>query len=274
MTRKGKIARLPREIRQRLNERLSEGEKARGLVSWLNKLPEVQAILKARFAGAPIREQNISEWRQGGYVDWRQRRAAIEVAVGLGKGAGQEKQEPSGKPTLNEALALWLMREYAVATRELAESGDAEKQARLREMSAGLMRLRRVERQAAKLKLAWKKFAWEKKREAMRRARRQEEREERYGKLRKPMTPEEFEKYARAQRSFLACPTQKDRWEAYQRWKAGEAKAAAAVAKAAAEAAVSEPGSAAARPAADGTDGTHRTYEAAASEERHLSDQI
>ena len=194
-------------------------------MSWLNKLPEVQAILKAQFAGAPIREQNISEWRQGGYMDWKQRRAAIKVAVGLGKEPARQKHEPSGKPTLNEALALWLMREYAVATRELAESGDAEKQARLREMSAGLMRLRRVERQAAKLKLAWKRFAWEKKREAMRRARRQEEREERYGKLRKPMTPEEFEEYARAQRSFLAHPTQKDRWEAYQRWKAAEAGA-------------------------------------------------
>ncbi len=157
MTRIGKIARLPKEIRQKLNERLNEGETAKGLVAWLNGLAEVQAILASAFGGLPIREQNISEWRKGGYLDWKQRRAAIEVAVHLAKEAAQRKGEEPAKPTLNEALVLWLAREYAVATRELAETEDEEKQARLhRQMSANMMRLRRVERQAAKLKLARK----------------------------------------------------------------------------------------------------------------------
>ena len=221
MTRIGKIARLPKEIRQKLNERLREGETAKRLVAWLNRLPEVQAIVASAFGGVPIREQNISEWRKGGYTDWKQRRAAIEVAVHLAKEAAQRKGEEPAKPTLNEALVLWLTREYAVATRELAESGDEEKQARLRQMSANMMRLRRVERQAAKLKLARKAFAWEKEREGMRRARRKAEREERHETPQEPMTPEEFEAYARQQRAILAKPSEKDKWERYQQRKAG-----------------------------------------------------
>ena len=55
----GKIARLPREIRQTLNLRLREGDNGHILVAWLNSLPEVQAILAAQFGGAPIREQNL-----------------------------------------------------------------------------------------------------------------------------------------------------------------------------------------------------------------------
>ncbi len=45
------------------------GYNGRILVAWLNSLPEVEAILAAQFAGAQIREQNLSEWRKGGYRD-------------------------------------------------------------------------------------------------------------------------------------------------------------------------------------------------------------
>ena len=43
MTRNGKIARLPLAIPQQLNLRLQNGELAQDLLSWLNRLPEVQA---------------------------------------------------------------------------------------------------------------------------------------------------------------------------------------------------------------------------------------
>ncbi|MGO8700886.1 MAG: hypothetical protein ACLQVY_24605 [Limisphaerales bacterium] len=42
MTRNGKIARLPLASRRQLNQRLQNGELARNLLSWLNRLPEVQ----------------------------------------------------------------------------------------------------------------------------------------------------------------------------------------------------------------------------------------
>jgi len=65
MTRNGKIARLPLAIRQQLNLRLQNGELAQDLLSWLNRLPEVQAILAAHFAAKPIDESNLTHWKQG-----------------------------------------------------------------------------------------------------------------------------------------------------------------------------------------------------------------
>jgi len=70
MTRVGKIARLPREIRGQLNRRLRDGETGRKLVDWLNSLTEVQSLLAAEFDGRAISEQNLSEWKQGGYAEW------------------------------------------------------------------------------------------------------------------------------------------------------------------------------------------------------------
>jgi hypothetical protein len=59
-TRKGKIARLPLEIRTRLNQFPHNGERARSLIAWLNALPEVQAVLAHDFAGQPISECNFT----------------------------------------------------------------------------------------------------------------------------------------------------------------------------------------------------------------------
>jgi len=66
-TRTGKIARLPRKIREQLNRRLENGEPGNRLVEWLNSLPEVQKVLAADFDGEPVSEPNLSRWRQGGY---------------------------------------------------------------------------------------------------------------------------------------------------------------------------------------------------------------
>lgn len=68
--RKGKIARLPRLLREDLNTRLHDGQPGSVILPWLNGLPEVRAILERHFAGEPITEQNLSNWRQGGYLDW------------------------------------------------------------------------------------------------------------------------------------------------------------------------------------------------------------
>jgi hypothetical protein len=69
-TRTGKIARLPREIREALNRRLQNGEPGGQLVAWLNAAPEVRQILDLYFSGHAITEQNLSDWRSGGYEDW------------------------------------------------------------------------------------------------------------------------------------------------------------------------------------------------------------
>jgi hypothetical protein len=40
MTRNGKIARLPQEIREQVNRRLEDGEPGKQIAEWLNGLPE------------------------------------------------------------------------------------------------------------------------------------------------------------------------------------------------------------------------------------------
>jgi len=68
--RRGKIARLPRSIRDQLNVRLDDGQDADQILPWLNDLPEVREVLKQHFNGASISPQNLSAWRQGGFNEW------------------------------------------------------------------------------------------------------------------------------------------------------------------------------------------------------------
>lgn len=72
--RQGKIARLPRAIREAVNRRLEDGQAASEILPWLNSLPEVVAVLDSRFAGEAVSEQNLSGWRSGGYLDWTRQR--------------------------------------------------------------------------------------------------------------------------------------------------------------------------------------------------------
>src|SRR5688572_2201662 len=74
MTRTGKIARLPRPLRDELNHRLDQNIPGRHITAWLNSLPEVQSILTAHFGGDPINQQNLSNWRRGGFLEWQTRR--------------------------------------------------------------------------------------------------------------------------------------------------------------------------------------------------------
>jgi hypothetical protein len=78
--RNGKIARLPRDIRDQLNQRLEQSEQSPELLEWLNALPEVQRVVKDHFAGVPISPQNLSQWRQGGFQEWLARRDLAEDA--------------------------------------------------------------------------------------------------------------------------------------------------------------------------------------------------
>src|SRR5690606_19724891 len=99
----------------------------------------------------PIREQNISEWRKGGYLDWLAKQEALELAAQLGEDAAELNVE--GRPPLTDTLALWLTARYAVATRRVAATEGAEGWRLLRELCADIVELRRGDHSAAKLKL-------------------------------------------------------------------------------------------------------------------------
>jgi hypothetical protein len=115
----------------------------------LNALPEVQAVVATEFGGKPIREQNLSEWKQGGYRDWVAQQEALEMAERLGEDAAQWDAE--GRPPLTETLALWAAARYAVATRRVAETEGPEGWRLLREMCGDIVELRRGDHSAQRL---------------------------------------------------------------------------------------------------------------------------
>ena len=77
MTRNGKIARLPKAIRDQLNRRLEDGQPGVRVVEWLNTLPEVHTVLTEQFDGRAINEVNLSEWKAGGFLDWQARQEML-----------------------------------------------------------------------------------------------------------------------------------------------------------------------------------------------------
>jgi hypothetical protein len=110
MTRNGKIARLPAFIREQLNRRLQDGEEGKGLVTWLNDLPKVKEALEKEFDGRSISEQNLSEWKQGGFEDWQRQQDARAWVQQLAKNSG-DLEEEAGDFSVND----WLSAPLAVA---------------------------------------------------------------------------------------------------------------------------------------------------------------
>jgi hypothetical protein len=88
-TRNGKIARLPFEIREEINHRLMNNEPAKNIVTWLNCDSTVRLCLEQLFEGRPMTEQNISEWRQGGYEEWLAERSCLESICDLSERAAR-----------------------------------------------------------------------------------------------------------------------------------------------------------------------------------------
>ena len=118
--RTGKIARLPREIRDQLNQRLNDGQPGRRLVTWLNSLPEVQQVLAADFDGRPLNEQNLSDWKAGGYLDWQTRLETLAQSRELAADSHELATATDGK--LNDHLTTMLSARYAVAPRRMGQT--------------------------------------------------------------------------------------------------------------------------------------------------------
>ena len=148
-TRTGKIARLPRHIRDQLNRRIHDGNQGKNLVAWLNTLPEVQHIMAADFAGKPIRPQNLSEWKHGGYRDWLLDQDTQELARQL----AQDAADLQPRFPFAELLAHRMTARYALATCGLQALDSPEHWRRLRELCADVVQLRRGDHAAERLRL-------------------------------------------------------------------------------------------------------------------------
>lgn len=149
MTRNGKIARLPRHLRGQLNTRLQDGEPGRKLVDWLNGLEPVQAILTEEFGGRPISEQNLSEWKQGGYRDWERHQSRLELVGRLAEQAEDYDEAAEGVP-VSHVLANALAAELADTFLTLIQQTDDPKERLnlIRKLLPDLAELRKEDRKA------------------------------------------------------------------------------------------------------------------------------
>ena len=136
----GKVARLPKPIRDELNHRLDNGADGPELLAWLNALPEVQKVLAKKFNGRPLTKHNLSDWRRGGYADWADThdgRLQWQDLIERGLELNQDGAD------LSSHLATILIAELAGALQELRAIEDSEQRWKiLQRISRSLSRLR------------------------------------------------------------------------------------------------------------------------------------
>jgi hypothetical protein len=93
----GKIARLPNDLREELNQRLLDGKEGPEILPWLNELPVVKEVLAAHFDGNPITKQNLCRWRQHGFQRWRTEKQDVVSAEKLGEYADKFTKAAGGR---------------------------------------------------------------------------------------------------------------------------------------------------------------------------------
>jgi len=161
-TRNGKVARLPKPVREELNRRLENGEPGSRLVVWLNRRPDVQAVLATEFGGQPINDQNLAAWRQGGYRDWVRHQETRDFARSLVE-EGQELAGESADAPLSDSLSAQVAVALGRLLREVAEAGEdaGERRRALLAVARELALLRRCDHEAARLRLERERWAVE-----------------------------------------------------------------------------------------------------------------
>ena len=152
MTRNGKIARLPAALREELNQRLLDGEQGKPLVEWLNGLPKVQAVLQAKFNGNPITENNLSQWKNGGFPAWEAGEQMADSVSSIIQGT--TALQAVAKGGLTDRMALMLAANMALEMQRLQSVSDGNEKARMwRELRISLLALRRSELYAQRLEI-------------------------------------------------------------------------------------------------------------------------
>jgi hypothetical protein len=178
-SRTGKIARLPRHVRNELNQRLLDGESGTGLIQWLNELPEAKAALQRDFGGRPINDQNLSDWKQGGFRDWVAKTEAEELLDDtLAEGRECKREHDSRAPasrrkgsrekaveikTVSDKVADWFFPHYVAAARGqmAAAQTPAGRWSVLRTICADLASLRRSDHYVERLRIWQEKLRLE-----------------------------------------------------------------------------------------------------------------
>lgn len=193
MARTGKIAALPLTVREQLNERLRDGEGGPQILPWLNEQAAAALASHPRWqADTTINDNALSNWRNGGYVDWCKdllkldmigrkvdlaariaalggsvNDAAAQIMAGdlLGVldtagttivgGADDGAEIPEGPDKIGLAIAIAKLLD---ATAKSRVAGVAEKKLDLDKVKVG-QAAQKIEQSRSKLRLQWQQFA-------------------------------------------------------------------------------------------------------------------
>jgi hypothetical protein len=162
-TRNGKIARLPHEVREELNQRLERAQPSPKLLEWLNALPEVQEVLKEDFAGEPVSRQNLSQWRQGGHLEWSARRDLCEDVRNFVQCAGTMDAHTDGELADAAAIVVAGRLGSLMANWDGEVDHKFEAQSRvLNRFCRSVVHLQRGARQANEESMKWQRMTEEK----------------------------------------------------------------------------------------------------------------
>jgi len=154
----GKIANIPSPIRDELNVRISDGDEGIELVEWLNAKPEVTEVLKKLFDGAPISEQNLSEWKKRGYQEWLAHRNSVDESFAV----HDNSADIAATGIDPDKLLLTLTGAYAEMTRNWMITPGADMLYKLtvyKKLTDGVIALQRAELQKVRLEIARERLA-------------------------------------------------------------------------------------------------------------------
>jgi hypothetical protein len=158
-TRVGKIAQLPKEIRDQLNQRLENGKQGPEILKWLNDLPETKKLLAEKFDHQPINKQNLSEWRRGGYEEWlRFQERQLRIQRITEEGLCSMRQENRCDDDLFEHAGRIALAEVMADMDSLHELTREDRFKRLRALTADLSRLQNAYNRSRWSALAWTKW--------------------------------------------------------------------------------------------------------------------
>jgi hypothetical protein len=157
-SRTGKIARLPKKIRDQLNRRLQNGQLGPEILAWLNALPSVRRVLREQFSGQPILQQNLSQWRIGGYADWLRHQETQANTRWMVERSDDVDTEENGQ-YLCERLARVLTADLVQRTHELVTiKNPKDRWKQFREIALELSRLRYGTQYARTMDLSWERW--------------------------------------------------------------------------------------------------------------------
>ena len=140
---RSKIGRLPFVLRNRVCEMIMDGATSAQVCAFVNGSPEF-AALRRDTGCQPLNAQNVTDFRQAGYVRWRRDRQRTDNLRALAESANHIAAASGGNPAAVGARIL------AGRLIDMLESAD---DATALDLADALVSLRKGENDAAKLEL-------------------------------------------------------------------------------------------------------------------------